>query len=267
MSLPLPCYPAMTLLAGFQQKFLDQFCNFQPADEDPPPLAFQHDLPDTLMRALTELYSGCRALLGDVFFDDLCSHYLRCYPPAIQRLDCFGDHMAQFMSSFAPARHTAQLPALARLEWAVFQACQARPGSAFDREGFAAARWQRPESVNLQLAPGLGLLQAEYAVDLLWQHHRQNLGAAGLKFLDHGAVRLVVLVHEGKLQVERLNEGGWHSLLQLLRNPRLSSFEQALAEHSAELLEWAVQRGWVAGFSVAVSMPELAGVVGKQQVG
>lgn len=263
MSLPLPCYPAMALLAGFQQQFQAQICSFQPVGEDQPPLAFQHDLPETLVCALSELYSGCRALLGDAFFDDLCSHYLRCYPPSIQRLDCFGDHMAQFMSSFVPARHTAQLPALARLEWGIFQACQAVPGTPFDDDGFAAARWQRPESINLQLAPGLSLLQAEYAVDLLWQHHRQNLGAAGLKFLDHGPVRLVVLVHDGKLQVERLNDAGWHSLLQLLRDPQLSSFERELADSSSNLLEWAVQRGWIAGFSVAAALSQ----ADKQQVG
>jgi|GEM_PF-3061528 len=267
MSLPLPCYPAMALLAGFQQQFLDQFCSFQPVGEDPPPLAFQHDLSDTLMRGLAELYSGCRALLGEAFFADLCSHYIRYYPPAIQRLDCYGDHMAQFMGSFAPARHTAQLPALARLEWAIFQSCQATPGAPFDYDGFSIARWQQPESINLQLAPGLSLLQAEYAVDLLWQHHRQNLGAAGLKFMDHGPVRLVVLVHEGKLQVERLNEGGWRSLMQLLRDPQLSGFEQKLSDSHGDLLWWAVQRGWISGFSVATALPKVAAVVKKQQVG
>ncbi len=267
MSLPLPCYPAMTLLEGFQRQFLDQFCSFQPVGEDPPPLAFQHDLPDTLMRALTELYSGCQALLGDSFFDDLCSHYLRSYPPSIQRLDSFGDHMAQFMASFVPARHTTQLPALARLEWAIFQACRATPYAAFDFDGFKAARWQQPERIRLQLAPGLNLLQAEYAVDLLWQHHHQQLGAAGLKFLDHGAVRLVVLACEGQLQIERLNEGSWHSLLQLLRDPQLSSFDRALSEYGSDQLDWAVQRGWIAGFSVVAEAVVAEGGTEKQQAG
>ena len=226
MSYPVPVYPAMSLLAGFQKKFTDQLAG----RGEPDPLAFGCDLHDTLITALGEIYRGCRAQLGELCFTELADQYLRRYPPAIQRLDRFADQMAQFVAVFTPVRHMEQLPALARLEWAIFRAALAGSAKAFDQQGFAQQRSTSTASVSLQLAPGLGLLQAEYAVDLLWQHHLQQLGVAGRKYLDHGGVRLVVLVHEKRLRIERLNSDSWRCLHQLLKDGSLSALASVLGQ-------------------------------------
>jgi len=262
MSFVPPRYNAMKLLAGFQHQFLDQFYGFQPdsANSDTMPLAFSYDLQTTLVKALAELYACCHSLSGNACFEDLTDQYIRRFPPAIQRLERYGDQMGRFVARFVPISHLTQLPAMARLEWAIYQACTAEPSEPFDYDGFSEARWRCPDNIHLQLAPGLALLEADYAVDLLWQQYQQLPGSQSLKYLDHGAVRLVVVLHEGRLQIERLSTESWQFLLQLNGDGRLKTLEQALSGCWADQLDWALQRGWIGGFSLK---PQLAGAVGE----
>lgn len=266
MSFPIPMYPAMQLLKGFQQQFLHHIEAGGPEADNEPPLDFHHNLQQTLVQALCEIYSASRALLGDAFFVNLVSHYLRRFPPSIHRLDCFGSQMPTFVGSFTPARHQVQLPELVRLEWAVFEACQAESEDCFNHSGFAEACWRQPGTIRLHLAPGLTLLQASYAVDLLWQHHKQRLGAAGLKYLDHGDVRLAILVREGRLRVERLNLGCWVLLQQIRQDGRYSLLT---GERDEAHLEWTLARGWVSRYSLSVRTSDEAPrpVFSAQQLG
>ncbi|MCV6589660.1 MAG: DNA-binding domain-containing protein [Marinobacterium sp.] len=238
MSYPLPAFPAMNLLTGFQQQFVTQLTE---DSVEEPPLSFQHNLQQTLVRGLAEVYCGCRALLGDEFFEDLANLYLKAHPPAVQRLASFGDQLPDFVQSFVPALHLTQLPALARLEWAVFQASNvvrveplAKLPAALD-----------DERLSLTLMPGLTLVEANYAVDLLWQHHQQNLGAAGLKYLDHDAVRLVVVRGGSQLKMERLNDDGWRCLQQLTQDGRVAELHKLLQGATHRHLSWALERGWL----------------------
>ncbi|MCV6606184.1 MAG: DNA-binding domain-containing protein, partial [Porticoccaceae bacterium] len=223
------------------------------------PLSFHHNLQQTLMQGLAEVYAGCRALLGDEFFEDLANLYLKAYPPAVQRLAAFGDQLPRFVATFVPAMHLTQLPALARLEWAVFQASIAARVAPLTAQGWHKAQpIDAAQPLSLTLMPGLALVEADYAVDLLWQHHQQNLGAAGLKYLDHGAVRLVVVRCENQLKIERLNEDGWSCLLQLTRDNRLDRLQAVLKERTDTQLSWALERGWLCAVEATPCQPRVA---------
>lgn len=250
MSRSVSVYPAMALLNSFQRQFLTLLDKPDPAGSEP--LSFRHNLQQTLMQALNEIYGACRSLLGDDLFEDLVNQYLRSFPPSIHRLDSFPAQLSAFVSGFAPVLHITQLEALARLEWAIYQASICAVDSRFDQVEFQQLRQQQPEQLRLHCATGLALVQADYAVDLLWQHHQQALGAAGLRYLDHGEVKLVVSVRDGKLQVERVNAEGWALLQQLQQQGR---YQQLSPELRQAPLQWAIERGWISHFSLQHDAP------------
>jgi hypothetical protein len=124
--------------------------------------------------ALADTFPVVRHLVGPDFFARMARDFARAHPPRSPVLAEWGDGMAGYLETYAPAAGLRYLPDMARLERACLRAAQAADRAPCDPAALAAllAQPQRLQRLRLVLHPSLALLRSRHAVASLWAAHQ-----------------------------------------------------------------------------------------------
>ncbi len=141
----------------------------------------------TLTEALSAIHPAVARLVGDEFFAFTAGHYIRQHPPRSGTLIEFGDGLADFLASFAPAATLVYLPDVARLEWGWHEAFHAADAVPIDPDRLASLPRDRLPHVRFSFHPSLRLIASPYPILRIWQANVDEAAAGeGIDLSDGG---------------------------------------------------------------------------------
>jgi hypothetical protein len=125
--------------------------------------------------ALAEDFGTLAAALGEGYFHDLITAYLRAYPSATPSIRFVGARLARFISAHSDGAWVrARFPfaaSLAELEWAVLAAFDAPDAPPARRDDYAAIDPERFADLILVLDPSVMLLDLSHKILALREAH------------------------------------------------------------------------------------------------
>jgi len=135
---------------------------------------YRNNFNHSLIDALQDIFPVCCALTGTEFFRAMAREYVYQYPPSSPVLVHYGEHFADFIEAFEPARSLPYLADVARLERLWLSSYHSADGQSISVEQLTALLNQpnQLEQARLTLAPACQWLSSEFAVFSIWQAHQ-----------------------------------------------------------------------------------------------
>lgn len=128
--------------------------------------AYRHNLSALAQQALAVPFTRVREALGDDEFAQLAWTFWRVHPPTSGDLGDWGGELAAFLVE--RAGEASGLPDLARLDWAIHRAERAADAT-LDATSLQLLGSLPPESLWLQLRPGVSVLAQREGAVLVWR--------------------------------------------------------------------------------------------------
>ncbi|MGM9480401.1 HvfC/BufC family peptide modification chaperone [Roseateles sp. NT4] len=150
--------------------------------------AYRNNIQALSAQALAVPFARLREELGEDEFASLAWTFWRVHPPESGDLGRWGGMLAGFLVE--RAGEASGLPDLARLDWALHQAERAED-AALDAESLALLGSHAPDTLWLQLRPGVSLLAQTEGAVLVWRQGWRGQSQA-LADLDAVFVRAVL---------------------------------------------------------------------------
>ena len=204
---------------------------------------YRNTFASVLTNALRLSYPAVHRLVGAQFFEGAARIFIAGHPPTSACLDDYGAEFPDFLADFALTASLPYLPDVARLEWAVSRALHADNADPLDAGRLAAL--PEPDRARVRFAPhpSVGLIRAQYPVDVIWRSVLDENDAA-LAAIDPGAGPIWLLIQrlETGVEVRRMSESAWRfaaelcagrSLHAVLESARGIEVSTLLAEHLA----------------------------------
>lgn len=138
---------------------------------------YRNNVQHGLARALAQRFPVVERLVGAEFFAAMARVFAAAHPPATPVLLDWGEGFADFLAGFAPVRHLAYLPDVARLEWArglAYHAADVAPADPA-RLGQIA-----PERLRLVLAPSVHAFRSRHPAFNIWRQNQPGVEPAPL---------------------------------------------------------------------------------------
>jgi hypothetical protein len=157
--------------------------------------------------ALTSIYPITRKLVGVEFFDGLAHAYRGAHPSVSGDLNELGEHLADFVKTFAPAQSLPYLPDVARMEWLVHKAHYAADHASLDMSRLASIREEDYPRLAMTLHPAAALLTSAYPLFRIWEVHQDDYRGEIAVDLGSGAETVVVYRPQYRATVARLARG------------------------------------------------------------
>lgn len=171
---------------------------------------YRNNVQHGLARALAQRFPVVERLVGAEFFAAMARVFAAAHPPATPVLLDWGEGFADFLAGFAPVRHLAYLPDVARLEWVrglAYHAADVAPADPA-RLGQIA-----PERLRLVLAPSVQAFAARHPAVSLW---RLNQPGAQPFALPKGPEYALIARTPGFAVVVEPLDAARHAVLQAL---------------------------------------------------
>jgi hypothetical protein len=125
-------------------------------------------------KALAAAYPVIEQIVGEEFFFGLARAHLRECPSTSGNLYDFGEHFADFLARFEPAREFPYLADLAHVEWAVHCAGLAADAGRIDMRRLAALSAAQQARLRWCVAPGTAIVVSSQPVVRLWTLHQDR---------------------------------------------------------------------------------------------
>jgi hypothetical protein len=153
---------------------------------------YRNNVVASLLKVLEARYPVVLRLVGEDFFRGLARLYLEAAPPRSPVLAEFGGRLADFVTTFEPARALPYLADIARLEWlrhVAYHAADALPIGPGDLASVAAPT---VPLLRFTLHPSLGILVSPYPVVSIWETNRRDETVRAIRLDDGPEMALVV---------------------------------------------------------------------------
>ena len=125
-------------------------------------------------KALAAACPVIEQIVGEEFFFGLARAHLRECPSTSGNLYDFGEHFADFLARFEPAREFPYLADLARVEWAVHRAGLAGDVGLIDMGRLAALSGSQQARLRWRVAPVTAIVVSSHPVVRLWTLHQDG---------------------------------------------------------------------------------------------
>jgi hypothetical protein len=162
---------------------------------------YRHHVLSSLTAVLEATYPVVARLVDVRFFRFAADRYVRAHPPAAPCLFEYGATLGEFLAEFEPSRPLAYLPDVARLEWAMNVAWNARDVAPIARATLA-------HGPTIALHPSVTLLESPWPVDAIWRANQAGAIEERVD-LDAGGVRLQVWRAGDDVRVRSLTVAGF----------------------------------------------------------
>jgi hypothetical protein len=160
-------------------------------------------------QTLRIVYPVIERLVGARFFERAADRYMRVHPSAGGDLNRFGEHFADFLDTWPPARELSYLADVARLEWLVEESFHAADRDSLRAEGLAAVPPDRQNLLTFELHPACRLLVSAYPIHCIWQVNQPDAPGDATVDLAQGGVFLLVRRRGHEVAIETLDHGGF----------------------------------------------------------
>ena len=157
--------------------------------------------------ALAATYAIVRKLVGAEFFNGLAHAYTGAHPSVSGDLNELGEHLADFVRTFAPAQTLPYLPDVARLEWLAHSAHYAADHAPLDAGKLASLSDSEYPRLRLTLHPAVATLTSAYPLLRIWEVHQDDYQGEIAVDLDSGAEAVVVFRPQFRATVAGLSRG------------------------------------------------------------
>ena len=196
-----------------------------------------------LLKALSEIYPVTCKILGETFFNAMCSRYIKQTPCHSIDINRYGESFADFASHFDPVSELVYLVDLIRLEWAWHRAYQTPDYSGQDFSPLLSMDSAQLASVYLLLPPSMTLLASPYPIDTIWTANQAGNHSHKQIDLDTGACRLVIWRKELDLHIDSINDSFFDFLIDIQNGAALME-QQEKNPDFIENLTVGLQRGY-----------------------
>lgn len=163
----------------------------------PPPgqrlAIYRNSVFENAAAALRSAYPVIRRLVGDPFFDFTAREYVRHEPSVSGDIDELGRSFAGFVAAFPEAAGLPYLPDVARLEWAVHEACRAAGSRSLPAVAPGVVTEAEAAHMRFQMHPAARLVASPYPLLRIWEANQPDHDGAEEVGLSEGGVRLLVL--------------------------------------------------------------------------
>ena len=176
-------------------------------------------------QTLRAVYPVIERLVGEHFFDRAADRYMRVHPSASGDLNRFGEHFADFLETWPPARELSYLADVARLEWLVEASFHAGDRGSLRPEDLAAVPPDRQALLTFDLHPACRLLVSAYPIHRIWRVNQPDAPGDAAVDLAQGGVFLLVRRCGHEVAIETLGHGEF-CMLSLFAAGR--NFDEAL---------------------------------------
>lgn len=206
---------------------------------------YRNSVTGVLTHTLSEQYSVCERLVGEVFFAGMAAYYIRQTASNSPDLNDYGAGFADFIAGFEHAQGLPYLADVARLEWA-WQRAYFGPVEAQDVASIIASNLEANQvGVKLQLDASSSLISSNYPILAIWQSNQPGAAEPPIR-LDQGGDKLLVGRFKGEQQIVSVSEANWQLLSLMQQGVSLAELaacwqgsEQAFTESLKQvLLNW-----------------------------
>ena len=206
----------------------------------------------TLVAALRMTYPAIDRLVGSAFFDALAGQYIEHCPARTAFLNEYGHDFPQVIAGSRSARSVPYLADVAKFEWALSVAANARDAPMLDAGALSSVAPENHGSLCFVAHPSVSLLALRYPADHIADAVLSGNEAAMAEVdLSGGPVHLVV--HRGRegLEAQRLDPRAYAFALRLCGGEPLSALLQFAANHVAGLLAEHLAKGRLTAYETA----------------
>lgn len=217
---------------------------------------YRNSCRSVLVAALRLTYPAVDRLVGRDFFDAAAGRFALAHPPASGYLNAYGGtFFADFLADFDAATTVPYLPDVARFEWALAAAANARDAPALDPGLLSGVDAARHGAIRFIPHPSVHILSLCYPADRIADAVLSGDEAAMREVdLAKGPVHLVV--HRGPegVEVERLDWPDREFLAGLCAGADWASLVEKAPSRASALLAEQFVKGRLTAFRVGRAM-------------
>ena len=187
--------------------------------------------------AFAASYPVVKRLTGSPFFNAVVDAFVAAHPPVSGDLNIYGERLAGFLESYAPAATLPYLADVARLEWAIDEANRAADAPRVPDAVLAALSIVAPErvpNVRLVLDTSCRLVASHFPIMRIWRANQPDRSGDERVDLDEGGILLLVRRDANGVALESLSAGAHAWLLALAQHATFgAAIDAALTAESS----------------------------------
>ncbi|NEO16571.1 MULTISPECIES: DNA-binding domain-containing protein [unclassified Moorena] len=208
-----------------------------------------------LSQTLMSIYPVCCCLVGEKFFDATAVRYIRRFPSLSMDLGDYGEHFADFLANFEPAKQLPYLPDVALLEWHWHRVFNGEEATRLDVQALSTVPQEKWGELIFHLPKNSVLIESAYPIHRIWEVNQPEYQGDQQVNLDEGGIQLFLWRNGYDMRIELPTKAEWQLLKAFQGENRFEAVCQDLAADElaidvASELPRFVQRGWIARFSI-----------------
>lgn len=165
---------------------------------------YQNNVFENLRRALADVYPVVARLVGEAFFRQTATRYIRLRPSKDANLEQYGDGFADFLAELPQLRVLPYLPDTARLEWLIHESFHAAEAEQRCTERLRRIAPEEYASVRFELHPACRLLTSPYPIHRIWQVNQPGYEGDDRVDLSRGGVNLLLRRRNYVVELEEI---------------------------------------------------------------
>ena len=210
-----------------------------------------------LTQALGLTFPVCKALVGDVFYNNMCKIFIDAHPPTTSYFVEYGNQMPQFLSSFEHVKDIPYIVDVARLEWARHEVWHQKIVAPIDFSNLASLTEEEQPKVIFKLLKTMRLIKSDYRIDELWLAHQEDADKS-LESIDlNTAVKLFISKDQESIKISSMSETEedsvfWDFIKAVSEENTLDVLAEKFGESLPEHLNQAIQSGLIQSFKIKI---------------
>jgi len=249
-------------LKVLQESFIQQLTHSQESEdflsylkpcgnltEDQQLAIYQNNVRGALQSSLAQVYPVCFNILGENYFRQLATVYIKQYPSRQCDLNLYGEFFSEYLAIQSQQRAELigfpYLGDLAKLEWLYQLVYFAKDETVFDFSAFAQLTERQQAQSYFQLIPALKFICSDFPIQSIWQANQGTLDAS--RVIESKPEKMCILRKSNQLEVLTVDEK-MYQLLRLIDEQRTLD-ELSILGCSDDMTQL-IKQGWVDRFAV-----------------
>jgi len=211
-----------------------------------------------LTQALGLTFPVCKALVGEKFFDKMCTVFIDQYPPKTSFFTEYGNHFSTFLRTFKHVETITYIADIAKLEWFRHEIWHKKTQLNITPEKFAElaelAEAQQ-HKVIFQLTNTVRLIQSKYRIDNIWFAHQDDSKLTLDDIEINEETKLLIWKEKGSIKISLMTNTEadnltWFFLDAISKNKTLEQLAEQFGEELPKLLNQGIVNGWIESFKI-----------------